>query len=89
MKNLLEIARLWACAFSFPMVLASYLPAQQAPAPKKEKVEEEPVTMSKFVVDTKRDRGYGSAYALGATCVNIPLMESPLSALTISDEWRN
>ncbi len=65
---------------------AGFARAQTAPSVPAVKADE-PLVLSPFTVETKQDRGYGSANALGASRVNIPLIDTSATVVVINEEF--
>lgn len=82
-----KLAPLFRPALATLLVIfaASVAPAQTVPAPAP--TPEETLVLSPFTVETKQDRGYGSANALGASRVNIPLIDTPATVVVINEEF--
>lgn len=68
------------------LFLAAAVPAQITPAQSPSPDSQETINLSPFTVTAQQDRGYASANALGATRVNIPIVNVPTSIVVLNEE---
>lgn len=68
------------------LLLAAVARAQPAPAASASAQRDDVLSLSPFSVTAQQDRGYGTANALGATRVNIPIVNVPTTIVVLNEE---